>query len=66
MLSVQIAIQQHFASFSYLVSPGECVSAPELAIRIEAEYSHNNSRTAEIIAMLYEQESVIFTRPIHS
>jgi len=63
MLSTQIAIQQHFVAFSHLVSPGETISAPELANRIEAEYSHNNSRTAEIIAMLYEQESTIFTRP---
>lgn len=63
MLSTLIATQQHFATFSYLVAPGETVSAPELATRIEEEYNHNNGSIAEIIVMLYEQESITFTRP---
>lgn len=65
MLPVQIETLQHFVTFSYLVSPGETVTAPELATRIEQHYNHNNSSIAEIIALLYEQESFTFTRPIN-
>lgn len=61
----QTTIQHTFIAFSHLVTRGETVSAPELAARIEGQYDHNNGSLAEVIATLYTEEKLTFTRPIH-